>query len=415
MSTVSAIRSRLYYGWTLLVALGVTTLISYGTIQYFFGVLVVPVGREFGWTRAELSLSYSTALIVSGVLGFPIGRWVDRRGARAVLACGAVLGGLSLIGLSTVSELWQWELLWGVGLGVTGAMTLYPVTFTIVANWFHKKRGSAMALLTLVGGLASPIFVPLAGWLVPQVGWRETLVIFGLLHFGIALPLALLLVRRHPEDVGLFPDGATIPPKHSTTPALGISVREALHHLPFWTITLAYSVGLLGSHVLFAHQIAYMIDQGQSPTVAASLAGLLGVASLPGRVIFNLLSNRYPSQVLLAICQSVLALGVVVLAMASSVRWLFAYVVLYGAAFGAGAALAASVRAEHFGRRAFGAISAVQGIPGLAGAALGPLAAGWIYDRSSSYHLAFFIVAVLYLISAATIVATPKPVLTRER
>jgi len=265
-----------------------------------------------------------------------------------------------------------------------------------------------MALLTLLGGLASPIFIPLAGWLVLRVGWRETLTIFGLVHLGIGLPLALLTVRRHPEDVGLFPDGApaaTIP----STPISGVTLREAVRHLPFWTIALAYFVGLLGSNVLFAHQVAYMIDRGQNSTTAATLAGLLGLASLPGRVVFNILSDRYRSIVLLAISQSILAFGVVVLALANTIGWLLVYIVIYGAAFGTGASLAASVRAEYFGRRAFGVISAAQGIPGLAGAAFGPLAAGLIYDRAHNYQLAFAIVAGLYVLSAATLSLTPRP------
>ncbi len=266
-----------------------------------------------------------------------------------------------------------------------------------------------MALLTLLGGLASPIFIPLAGWLVLRVGWRETLTIFGLVHLGIGLPLALLTVRRHPEDIGLFPDGAQAASATPSTPISGVSLREAVRHLPFWTIALAYCVGLLGSNVLFAHQVAYMIDRGQNPTTAATLAGLLGLASLPGRVVFNVLSDRYRSIVLLTIGQSVLAFGVVVLALANSIGGLLVYIIIYGAAFGAGASLAASVRAEYFGRRAFGAISAAQGIPGLAGAAFGPLATGLIYDRAHNYQLAFAIVAGLYVLSAATLSLTPRP------
>jgi len=408
-------QSRIFYGWKLVVALGVITIIAYGTTQYFFGVLVVPVGRELGSSRAELSLSYSIALLVSGILGYPIGRWVDRHGARVVLACGAVVGGLSLMGLSTVDRLWKWDLLWGGGVGLAGAMTLYPVTFNVVANWFHRRRGSAMALLTVLGGLASPLFIPLAGWLVPRVGWRETLVIFGLFLLCIALPLALLAVRRHPEDLGLFPDGAQSRDgdETPTEPLSGTLLRHAMHGLPFWTITITSVLALLGSNVLFAHQVAYMIGRGQDPAIAAALAGMVGVVSLPGRYLFNVLSDRFHSQVLLGICEAMLACGVTLLALSRSINWMIGYVVVYGAAFGASASLTASVRAEHFGRRAFGTISAAQGIPGLAGAALGPLVVGWSYDRLGSYQLAFAIVAALYVLSATAMFVTPKPKLPK--
>jgi MFS family permease len=90
---------------------------------------------------------------------------------------------------------------------VATALTLYPVTFTVVANWFVQRHGAALALLPLVGGLASPIFIPLAGFLMAPLGWRGTLVVMGLIQLLIALPLHALLVRRHPEDLGMWPDG----------------------------------------------------------------------------------------------------------------------------------------------------------------------------------------------------------------
>ena len=403
-----------YYGWTLVLALGVITIVAYGTVQYFFGVLVVPVHDELGWSRGDLSLAYSTALVVSGVLGFPIGRHVDRHGARGVIAVGALIAGVMLAALSQVHELWQWEALWGLGLGLAGAMTLYPVTFTVVANWFHRRRGSAMALLTVLGGLASPIFIPLAGVLVPRVGWRETLVIFGLVQILVAAPVALVFVRRHPEDVGLRPDGADLefemPASHH-----GVGLADAVRGVPFWTLLLATFIGLLASNLLFAHQVAYMIDRGIDPSVAANLAGLVGLASLPGRLLFNVLSDRLPAQHILAIGQAVLGVGVMLLALATSLPLVVAYVLVYGAAYGAGAPLIASVRAEHFGRRAFAAIGAAQGIPALAGAAIGPIAAGSVHDRFGSYVPAFAIVAALYFVSAAAVLATPRPALVNSR
>jgi len=400
---------RPYYGWTLVVSLGAISVIAYGTLQYLFGVLVVPVEQELHWSRAQLSLGYSATLLVAGLLGYPVGRLVDRRGARGVIAAGALLAGLGLLGLSRVTRPWQWQLLWGGGLGLAAAMTEYPVSFTVVANWFHRRRGAALALLTLLGGLASPIFIPLAGWLVPRIGWRETLCACGLLHLCVALPLALLTVRRHPEDSGLFPDGAPSAAEAATAPGTGLSPREAAGQPAFWTLTATTLASQLGSNVLFAHQVAYMIGRGQTPAVAATLTGMVGLASLPGRYYFNVLSDRFLPQRLLAISQAVLALGVLLLLTADSTAWLLLYLVVYGSAFGAPGGLLTSARAQHFGRRCFGSISALQGYPAQAAAALGPLLAGWLYDRSGGYQATFATVALLYGLSAAAMLATPRP------
>ncbi len=155
--------------------------------------------------------------------------------------------------------------------------------------------------------------------------------------------------------------------------------------------------------------IAYMIDSGQDPVMAATLAGMVGLASLSGRYVFNALSEHFPPQRLLGISLAILAFGVTLLTLAHTTGGLIAYLVVYGSAFGATGGLAASVRAEHFGRRAFGTISAIQGYPGLGAAALGPVLAGWMYDRSGSYQLTFAVVAALYALSAGAMFATPKP------
>lgn len=187
--------------------LGVTTIVSYGTTQYLFGVLVVPIGQELGWSRGLISGAFSLGILVAGGLGVVVGRLADRHGARGLMAAGSGVAGLSLIGLARVTEPWQFYALWAGGIGVAMALTLYPITFTVIANWFQRKRGRALAILTLLGGLASPIFIPLAGWLVSRTGWRMTVVVLGALQLVIALPLHAFLLRRHPEDLGLLPDG----------------------------------------------------------------------------------------------------------------------------------------------------------------------------------------------------------------
>ena len=398
-----------YYGWRLVAALGLITIVAYGTTQYFFGVLVVPVGQEKGWTRAELAAGYALALAVAGLLGLPLSRWVDRRGARGVIALGGAIGGASLVGLAGVQTLWQWDLIWAAGLGLAGAMTLYPVTFTIVANWFHTRLGTAMAFLTVLGGLASPIFIPLAGALEGSIGWRRTAFVFGVLQLLVIVPAAAIFVRRHPEDLGLFPDGALTAEEAGSHPEQGFAVGDAVRRLPFWTLLVTTLVGLSGGTLLFAHQVAYMIGRGQAPEVAAALAGGLGLVSLPGRAIFNLLSDRLPSQQVLAVCQLLQALGVAILAFAISLPALLAYVLVFGAAFGASSPLIASVRAQHFGRRAFARIGALQGVAALLGAALAPLVGGLVYDQRHTYVPIFLALAALYVLSAAMMAMTPRP------
>lgn len=410
MDTNGHPRETPYYGWVLMVVLGITTIISYGTTQYLFGVLVVPLDATFHWGRASISGVYALGLVIAGVLGVPVGSLVDRRGARLLMSCGSALAALALFGLAHMNALWQFYLLWSGGLGLAMALTLYPVTFTVVANWFVRKRGTALAVLTLVGGLSSPICIPIAGALVAHVGWRASLVVLAIAQLAVALPLHALLLRRHPEDLHLSPDGEPALPLRAHEPLPGATLPEALGSPAFWMLTASLALATLGSTVVFVHQIAFMISRGTDAVLAATLSGMLGLASLPGRYVFNVLSSRISAQKLLMWSMVAQAVGIVVLVLASSSSgWLVLYVLIYGSAYGAFSPLRASVMADHFGRRAYGVITAVQGIPVAVCEGLGPLAAGWLYDGLHHYELAFWSCAGAFLLAASGIALAPRP------
>ncbi|HXM54976.1 MAG TPA: MFS transporter [Candidatus Dormibacteraeota bacterium] len=398
-------RPRIYWGWVLVWALGGTTIVSYGTTLYLYGVLVVPMQRELGWSRALLSGAFSLSQLMTGLLGLPVGRLLDRHGARVPMTIGSVLGAAGLAAAALVRQPWQLYAVWSGVLALAMALTLYPVTFTVIANWFVGRRGSALALLTLLGGLASPIFVPLAGVLVERSGWRATLVAFGLLQLVVAAPVHALLVRRRPEDLGLLPDGEELATPRS--PAAGAHLREAVAGLPFWTLTAAFALGWLAHSVILVHQIPYLIGRGFGPALAASLAGLVGVASLPGRYLLNRVSERLSPGSLLAACYVAQAAGVGLLGAAASPLLVWLYVAVYGGAFGAISPLRASTMADQFGRRAYGAITAASGVPVAVAGAIGPTAAGAIYDRVGSYGPALALTAGAFLLSALAVALTP--------
>ncbi len=408
-------RRPIFFGWAIVGALGLTTIVSYGTTAYAFGVLLAPIAEDRGWSRAALSGAYALGILVAGLLGIPIGRLVDRFGGRVLMSAGSALGGIVLVSLSAVQDARDFGLLWGIGLGLATALTFYPVSFTIVANWFEHRRGAALAWLTTLGGLASPIFIPVTGWIVAHFGWRESLLILGLTQIVVALPLHALVLRRHPEDLGLRPDGRseTAQPGQASPAGggqiRGVAARAALRDLAFWSLTAAGGVEQLAAMVVFGHQIALMTSRGFDPIFAAGIAGLIGLVSLPGRFLLNRLSDRYDAQRLLALVLAALGLGVVVITLASSAAWLYLYVVVYGIAFGARSPLRASVMAGHYGRRAYGTITALQGGIVALPAALGPLAAGWLYDTLGDYQLAFWLTAAAFAIAACLVLLTPRP------
>jgi len=369
---------RRYYGWTIVITLGVTTIISYGTTQYLFGLLVDPLTHEFGWSTTAIGAAYSGTVLVSGVMGVALGAIVDRIGARALLATGSALSGISLLLLARVHTLAAFDLLWSVGMGLGAALTYYPVSFTVITNWFAQGRIRAFSMLTFMGAFSSTIFYPLGGLLIHAFGWREALVISGLIQLLVALPLHAIVVRRHPEDHGLHPDGAS--GAGESTPQSGVSLRTALRSARFWLLTLAIALAYFASTLVLLEHVAYLIRRGFEPALVALLAGLLGLAYLPGRWLVVYAGGRLSLAAQLTVACIVQACGVVLLAVSSTALGIVAYVLVFGAAYGAMSPLRGAIMAERFGRRSYGAILAVQGVPVGVFAALGPLVGGRLID-----------------------------------
>jgi MFS family permease len=399
---------RPFYGWYLVVGLGVTTIVSYGISQYLFGVLVVPIQHDLHWSRATISGAYSLGLVLNGFLGLVVGRFVDRYGARVLMSAGSILGAMTMFGLSRVTEVWQFYLLWAGCLALAMSLTLYTVTFVVVANWFQRRRGAAMAVLTVVGGLSSPIYIPFAGLLVARLGWRSALLVLGATALLIALPIHALLVRRRPEDIGLLPDGDSMPEGHDPSSISGRPLREAMRQRAFWTLMAAGTLSTAAYSVLLAHVVAYLIGRGYDPVLAAGALGLAGLASLPSRFIFNVVSDRFGPQLLLGLCLVFQGLSVFLLMAAGPFPFLVAFIVLYGIAFGAISPLRASVLADHFGRLAYGAITSVQGVPIGIFAGIGPFLAGLLYDLYGDYRLAFSLTAAAFLAASLSVFVTPR-------
>lgn len=383
--------TRPCYGWYVVAGLGLTTIVSYGITQYLFGVLVVPIQQDLGTSRAAVSGAFSGGVAVWGLLGLPVGRLVDRYGARWLMTAGSLVGAGCLFGLARIHALWQLYLLWSGGLGLAMALTLYSVTFTVIANFFVRRRGTALAVLTTVGGLSSPIYIPAAGWLVAHLGWRHTLDVLALTVLLIALPIHALVVRRPPA-------GAVIE---------GTALGEALRGRVFWLLTLSAGLSLMAGTVVFAHAVAFLIGRGYPAVSAAGLVGLVGVASLPGRFIFNVVSDRLGPQGLLAFCTALQGAGLALLLLAGPPIWVLLFVALYGLAFGAISPLRAAVNAEHFGRLAYGAITGAQNLPVQLLAAIGPLLAGYLYDVLGDYRVAFSLTAAAFFAAALLLLLTP--------
>ena len=349
---------------------------------YAFSVFIEPVEAELGWSRGQMSGAFSLALLLSGLVAIPAGRWVDRNGARALMTAGSVLGVLLVVAWSFTDNLFLFYLAQG-GIGLAMAATLYEVAFTVVAVWFRRNRTRAMLIITMVAGLASTIFIPLATFLVETLDWRVALRLLALALVVGTVPLHALVLRRRPQDLGLAPDG--LRQDLGGTPERSVTPRAALRAPTFWWLSAGFALDRVIIMAIAAHSVPLLLERGSSPALAAAVAGSIGLMQLAGRMFFLPFADRFPLGRLTAVIFSLhgFALLALLTLPGSPGLWLFA--ALFGTANGAGTLAKASLIADTYGSAHYGGISGSIATLVAVLQIAGPLGAGALYDTFGAY------------------------------
>jgi MFS family permease len=347
---------RWYYGWALVGALGITETASYGVLAYAFAVFIAPMSAELGWTKAQITGAYSIAVIIAGLSAVGVGRWVDRHGARGLMTAGSVVAALLVATWSQVRSLPAFYALWS-GLGLTMAAVLYEPAFAVLATWFRRHRGRALTALTFLGGFASVIFVPLATWLVARQGWRAALLWLAAIYAAVAIPIHLFVLRRRPADCALIPDGAASPEHPSESHEPSVDARVALRSRSFRWLAVAFGLSSLATTAIAVHLVPLLLERGHGAAFAGAAMGVLGLMALPGRLIFTPLGGRWSRPVVTAAIFAFSAMGCLVLLARNDTAAVWAFVVFFGAGFGAITPARAALLAEMYGPAHYGRIS----------------------------------------------------------
>ena len=377
---------RLYYGWVMVLTLSLTETTSWGILYYAFAVFLTPMGAEMGWSVAEMTGAYSLALLLSGVAGIPVGRWLDRHGPRALMTVGSIAATLLVLAWAAVDSLWMFYLIW-MGIGVTMAAVLYEPAFVVVATWFVRGRGRALTVLTFLAGLASVIYIPLANGLVQRYGWREALVILAIILGIGTIPLHALVLRRSPQTLGLLPDGAlTVPqPRTGASAERSATVREAVRSAAFWWLNSAFILATLATMTLTVHLIPYLLMRDFSAGFAASAAGAVGLLALPGRLIFTPLGGRVPRQIVTAAIFALQTASLLVLLLVPTTTGVVIFVILFGAGFGAITPARAALVSDLYGTANYGSINSIVSLCLTLSRAVAPVGAGLLFILLDSY------------------------------
>ncbi|XSG76430.1 MFS transporter [Herpetosiphon llansteffanensis] len=398
-------RQSPFYGWWIVSTLGFTEMTSWGVIYYAFSVLLAPMQQELGWPQAHFTGGFSLALFISGIVALPIGRWLDRHGARGLMTLGSCLATVLVVAWANVQSLVAWYLIWA-GLGVAMAAILYEPAFAVVATWFQRKRQHALTILTVGGGLASVVYVPLTTHLLSTMAWREVLL---WLAGGLAIltiPLHGLVLRAKPADLGLLPDGAP----HSVaatapTPPIqaSMSLDKAVRVGAFWWLALAFGLTTMATFTLGVHLISAINAQGYAPEIQALAVAVLGGSQIPSRILIGSVGRRLPQVQLAWMLCLLQSLAFAIFLWVPNVAGLMLFACLFGAGSGALTPTRAALVADVFGTAQYASISGALSLLTTTARALAPVLASFLVALLHSYQPLFGLLLLMCLISAAAI------------
>lgn len=396
-------RAGVFYGyWILLGAILLHSLDS-GLYFYGFSVFYTPIKLEYAWSAAAVAGAISFSRLEGGIEGPIVGYLIDRFGARKILGLGVIMTGLGYILMIYVNSVWTLYLVYGGVLSIGYNMGFTHSLSTLINNWFIKKRARAMSLYALAAGIGGALFVPLLSKSIQLYGWRMTAIFSGLAFWIVGIPSALIF-RNYPEDVGLLPDGDT-PIAQSNLSEVSVNTepelttRDALKSVTFQRLLLAESLRtfLLGSIVL--HQIPHLVNIGIDEVTAAGILGLMISFSIPGRLIFGFLGDRYEKRKLIAGTMIVQGIAVLIFAFASNILHAYAFVIIYGLTYGGCIPLLMAFRGDLFGRKKFAQMSGIMSPFRMIGNVIGPIFAGLLFDVTGNYRIAFIVFTCLAVMS----------------
>lgn len=393
-----------YYGWYIALALAITETVSFGVLYYAFSVFITPMEAELGWTRGEITGAFSLSLLITGLIGVPVGHWLDKRGARLLMTAGSIGATLTVLLWSQAHGLPEFIAIMALK-GVCGAAVLYEPAFAVIATWFADRRGAAMAVVTFIAGFASTIFIPLADALLVAFGWRQALVILGILLGVITIPLHALVLRGRPADLGLNPDGDAKPPGKVRAPS--VDLRAVFRSRYFWLLTLSFSLGWLSISAVRIHFIPMLISLNIHPSSAAVASGAIGVMQVVGRMIFAPVERRFSSRAMVIGVFFALAVSLPILLLGNAPGLIVAFVALFGMAIGTHTLARPLIIADTYGAAYYGRISSTLVIFVTLAGTISPFAAGVLFDVSGAYDWMLMLATVFSLAALILVVMLP--------
>jgi len=382
-------KPKFFYGYVVVFAAFCVMIIA-GGLWTIFGVFFEPMLAEFGWTRAVLSGATSLRMFLMTLFGIIGGKLTDKFGPRPVVTVCSLFLGLAFFLMSRINTVWQLYLVFGV-ITAIGMCGFWVPMISTISRWFVKRRGMMTGIVLSGMSLGMIIIPPIATRLIITYGWRTSYTIIGLIAMAVTL-LAVQFMKRDPAQIEQFPDGRNkVKVENLDLSAKNLSLRQAVHTRQFWMLCAIFGCLWFNGMTIWVHIVIHAIDLGISATSAANILAVMGVTGIVGRILTGSLADKIGYRPALLIGFTLILISFLWLLVAKELWALNLFAVIFSIGMAGLTVLEAPLIARLFG---LGALSLIMGGVEFASTTIStpsPIVAGYIFDITGRYQLAFLI------------------------
>jgi MFS family permease len=389
------------YRWVIVGAGALMTCVALGAM-FSLAIFLEPMSAETGWSRAGISSAMTLNFLIMGAGAFLWGAVSDRFGTRIVVLIGAALLGLALVLSSRAASLAQFQLTYGVLVGLA-ASTFFAPMIAAATAWFEDKRGLAVSLVSAGMGVAPMTISPLARWLISTYDWRTAMLMIGVLAWVLLLPAASLV--RAPTRPSAIESNRSGP----VAKGRGSLAAQALRSPQFLVLGLTFFACCAAHSGPIFHMVSYALLCGVTPMAAVSIYSVEGLAGLGGRVLLGVLADRFGAKLVLVAGLAVQALAIGSYFFINRLDEFYTLAVIFGAAYGGVMPLYAVLAREYFGQQVMGTVFGAATMLSCIGMAFGPLAGGWVFDTFKGYGWLYIGSCVVAVGAVAIALVFPRP------
>lgn len=378
---------------------------------YTLGPFMAPLEQEFGWSRAQISSAITVSNGINAALGVLVGLLIDRWGPRRIGLIGICVMTVAFACVGTATGSYgNWLFLWFL-ISFGAAWTQPTIWTSAVSSRFDTSRGFAIAVTIAGSSVAATMLPIIATWAIVSFGWRWAYVAIAAGYFILAFPLCLIFFRGKFDNARNKPKAPVDDkpePEVEAEVVPGMTAKETFRSITFYRLSFAgllFAFCAMGSIV---HFVPILTDRGLTPVEAASIAGLIGIASLCGRVATGWLLDRFRPERVALFTFALPSIAALLLIFGDGPFAYAAAAIVIGASLGGEFDIIIYLTTRHFGLKSFGVIFSTVLVFLTAATATGPLTAGIIFDHFGSYTNYLWLIVPMVLTAALLAGTLPR-------